>query len=697
MAIAPGAPRYFDVGEAILDRREPAIAQPLEYAAAVGPDRPLLVRFGSLDGVLPRGAIVRSATLRLTSADTEPMKIKSVRRLLVPWKAAGPSVLSARIRKDQSVAPRESASWSARRLGSNWSRAGAQSDGDAAPIEGVTTAPDGTITGLGSTVQAMADRWWENGGFLIQFDAESLLGSSLSPTGRPELTIEYTVPEVQTMIARPDLAVIGWREGQSQVANLGQVDSKPYRVRARVEGVTGEWSAPQPALAVGATATVPIALPKASGGGTRPRVVVEVESDDANPRNDAIETFLGGPEVRATDAKTAYAVARAVRVWNAAAEASRYGFAPDGPAVRLSYVGTGESTLPDADSAAIFPALSALAGIPESASINLDAARMPRVPGAPARGAADRNPGLSGGGDSRGEAAVTLQTDLANEPYEDSAMRRIALEPSGALSLYDVAALNAAGAPPLPRAAVVQLRNASGRPLVDQDVAIWTGDATGFGTAPLATRKTNSEGILVLNASELGPKLFAFALTANGETEVGFLKDPQLRAAAARGNIAPILGVRLNLPTLPIVREGSLAVGKFITDSAETAANVLGLAIDGNAATALRATYRPGGFIEIDLGRDRTVAEVALRADAMPRRFDLRLRGTGEDPAGSLLWTSEGDWNWTRANRPDTVAGGDGVLYRGTAQRGRYLRIVFPEGGEVNLSEILVYAAKVAG
>ncbi|RYG82765.1 hypothetical protein EON77_07150 [bacterium] len=292
---------------------------------------------------------------------------------------------------------------------------------------------------------------------------------------------------------------------------------------------------------------------------------------------------------------------------------------------------------------------------------------------------------------------MTLQTDLSNEPYEDAALRRIALEPSGALSLYDVAALGAGGAPALPRAAVVQLRNASGRPLSDQEVAIWTGDATGFGTAPLATRKTNAEGILVLNAKELGPKLFAFAVTANGETEIGFLKDPQLRAAAARGNIAPILGVRLNLPTLPIVRDASLAAGKFITDSAGTATNVLGLALDGNPETALLATYAPGGFVEIDLGRDRTVAEVAIRAEAMPRRFDLRLRGTGEDAAGALLWTSEGDWAWTRANRPDAVAGGDGVLYRGTAQRGRYLRIVFPEGGQVKLSELLVYAAKVAG
>ena len=76
-------------------------------------------------------------------------------------------------------------------------------------------------------------------------------------------------------------------------------------------------------------------MPARAGNGAK--VIYEVESGDANPRNDAVESILGGKLVLARDAGSAAAVARAVRLWNAAAEVSRYGFAPDGPSARLTF------------------------------------------------------------------------------------------------------------------------------------------------------------------------------------------------------------------------------------------------------------------------------------------------------------------------------------------------------------------------
>jgi len=154
--------------------------------------------------------------------------------------------------------------------------------------------------------------------------------------------------------------------------------------------------------------------------------------------------------------------------------------------------------------------------------------------------------------------------------------------------------------------------------------------------------------------------------------------------------------VRLSLPTLPVVREAAVSTGKFITDSVGSGASALGAVLDDDSKTVFTATYPENGYIEIDLGRDRTLAEVEILADELPA-VDFRLRMTGEEAGASGLWLTELDPAWTRANRPDPVLGVEGVRYRGTAQRGRYLRLVFPRGGVVKLRAVRALSGKVSG
>ena len=472
------------------------------------------------------------------------------------------------------------------------------------------------------------------------------------------------------------------------VENLGNAVSPAYRVRAVLNGRRGNWSAPQPALPPNGRADVP--LPEGDVKGARgDRVVVEVDEGGSNPRNDALESLLGGRVVGGRE------YGSAVRLWNAAAEASRYSFSPEGVPTRLTYVGGADTGgLPTADSPRLLAALSKLAGAPNVAALNLDAETMPPIVGTPRRGAADRFPGIAGGGDARGEAAIPVQLDLPGTPDEDAFLQRADPQPTGGLSRYEAATLAYGGEPGLPKLALLRVTTPGGRPLAGTTLKVYAG----LDHAPKGEVKTGSNGVVVLTAELLDAPLLAFVASSNGETEVGYLKGSRVRDAVARGNAsAPVLDLRLNLPTLPVARDGVLSTAKFVTDSLVSSPATLGTLVDENAGTTFTAVYPPGGWIEVDLGRDRTVAEVQLLATLMPARFEWRLRGTGEAATASGLWAREGDWVWTRANRPDPVLGGTGIFYRGTAERGRYLRLVFPEGGEVRIGEIRALAALTGG
>lgn len=694
-------PRYFDVSEAVLDADAPNAPTPLEFASAVGPRRPLLLRFGLLDAVVPWQGKVGGAVVRLSSADGSPIEIASIRRVVAPWKPAGPAVLTGRIRSagvakgketkgEDGKAPepketRTAATWRSAEAGRAWGRPGALGETDSLPIEGATFMPDArgvTISGLGATVQNMADRPWENGGFLIEFKSPATIGSSLSPKGRPELDLTWSL---DSAIAGSDLAVTALAGNRATVTNLGSATSPPYRVRAVLDGRRGNWSAPQPTLAPDAKAE--IVLPDGDVNGSKgARLVVEVDGGGTDSRNDALLSVLGGPTVAGSEYATA------VRIWNAAAEASRYSFSPEGVPVRLTFVGgVAMGALPPADSPALLAGLSKLAGAPDVAGLSLDAEAMTPVPNAPKRGAEDRFPGISGGGDARGEAAIPIQIDLPETPDEDAFLRRLQPESTGGLSRYEAAALAGGGEAPLPKVAVLRVTTPGARPLANTTMRVYAG----LDHAPKGEVKTDANGIVVLSGAVMDTPLLAFVASANGETEVGFVKGARLRGAVARGNAAPVMELRLNLPTLPIARDTVLSSAKFVTDSLGSAPNKLGALLDENAGTTFSATYPAGGWIEVDLGRDRTVGEVAFLAAAMPGEFEWRLRGTGEAEKSSGLWAREGDWAWTRRNRPDDVLGAKGVLYRGTAERGRYLRLVFPEGGAVRIGAIRVFAAQI--
>ncbi|MER3496961.1 MAG: hypothetical protein C4320_09510, partial [Armatimonadota bacterium] len=102
-------PRFDGVAEASFDLKAADEPQILEYGTAVGPNRPLALRFGSLDSILPPGARVVGATLILAAAEGQPIRVRSIRRLSRQWRGAGPNALVRRLRPDEKKAKRGSA------------------------------------------------------------------------------------------------------------------------------------------------------------------------------------------------------------------------------------------------------------------------------------------------------------------------------------------------------------------------------------------------------------------------------------------------------------------------------------------------------------------------------------------------------------------------------------------------------------
>jgi hypothetical protein len=188
--------------------------------------------------------------------------------------------------------------------------------------------------------------------------------------------------------------------------------------------------------------------------------------------------------------------------------------------------------------------------------------------------------------------------------------------------------------------------------------------------------------------------------TVNGVSEWTWLKAWQLVDYASRGNrSAAFVAIRLAVPTLPLETETNLAADRIVTDSAGSVPAKLAALIDGANDSEATLNGKPGDWIEIDLGRDRTVGEVDLVAEpgSFWSKYDLVTYATGQRPEEAQIWTREIDAAWTFGNRRQMLgANRASVAYRGKPRRFRFLRIVNRGAEPGRLAEIRVVPAKVA-
>ena len=388
-----------------------------------------------------------------------------------------------------------------------------------------------------------------------------------------------------------------------------------------------------------------------------------------------------------------------VRVFNEVyAAQSRFSFAPDGAKERVSvqhiYVGAdspkdgafadGEAIVPDGEAAwegsdpAFLRAIGTAIGLPNFAWMNFGPGQVSKLKDA-TRGSMDPYVGLMGYGDTRYEGVIAGPMTIQYEPYPPSTSGSLPLIPTGLLCSTDVALLNArlekrAGQfTDAERPRCFRATDLEGHPLSNTTLDFFQSQggqiADGPPTFSVISGVTLSAGTALLPTKEnLGPfgklddsggnGLFLIRATANGTSEYGWLKAWQLMDTASRGNTAAgVLEVRFDMPSAPLDPSTDLARDRIITDSSNLLPAKLGALLGGSGDAEVTLGGKPGDWVEIDLGRDRTIGEISLlgKASAFWPQFDIQVYSTGQKPEEAATWANEINWNWAATNRREML------------------------------------------
>ncbi|MBV6502603.1 MAG: hypothetical protein AKCLJLPJ_00654 [Fimbriimonadales bacterium] len=352
------------------------------------------------------------------------------------------------------------------------------------------------------------------------------------------------------------------------------------------------------------------------------------------------------------------------------------------------------------------------------------------------RGRFDVAGGLMGGGDTRNEALVPVGLPIPNQPIDTIVSTGPLFEATDLYALTDVAALNMnlgyrrgfygeflysmpqvvlarcvdrSGSPiPSGRVSFYQMKNGAiqdGPPDFEAEIeggtvilpARPTGLDEPFTTETGHTLRPNPFGRLDVVGSN---GVLLARLDVAGQTEWAWLKAWQLYDAYARGNkSAFVFELRFNICPRPIdPREW--AKNKVAIDKRGSDPENLARLLDGDPKTAYEAGSDEGDWFEIDIGRDRQIAEIKLvmsgDTNAFWRQFDILVYTTGSRANEALRFASEIDFRdamtFDREIDPKDF-GVRSVAYRRRPMLGRFIRFVSKAPGAGRLYGIEIREA----
>jgi hypothetical protein len=644
-----------------------------------------------------------------------------------------------------------------------WQTGGAMGAEDQAPIPSAhLDVVDGgvVIGGLDAAVQKMLDHPDKNYGFALNFDSNSEFSSSKAITGRPRLTIESE--DVPEPAATPDLSVISItsdpsepREGQdvtytATIKNVGGAPSQGFSGRWEVDEKVGQTFEKKETLAPGAVETVTLQkrceLSPSDHRLNPIEVDIEPVGADGRLTNNSLSITEGAVPVSVSipaDLAAKFQVMNylgskswedwaqsQVELWNdTVAAQSRFSFAPEGALERIrinSFTASGdrsasipEEAEPTSANIEFLKRLGLAVGLLNGSVFEIPSSKV-EVDGSKTRTDVDLYPGLMGYGDTRFDGGVPGPIPLPYVPVYDSALVGSFLEPTDLLSANDVAGLNAhlsskAAKPsdnllPISKAIILRAVDYQGTALANTDLLFFQSSGGGVpGGNPLFAVKTHDSGIAILNGrgsagpfGDLSPTadngVFLVQAKLNGVLETGWLSAWELNESNIRGSIT--FNLYLNLPGSPLDLSTNYALDRTLTDSLDDLPAKLAPLIDDDDSTSFDFPDAKGSWVQLDLGRDRTIDEIDLVSQGKPfwQQFDITAYGTGQQPAEGHLFARELNWAWTSLVRRDPAksSGAYQVAYRGFPDRIRYIRIVNKSGGAGALSELRVFAANLA-
>lgn len=342
-----------------------------------------------------------------------------------------------------------------------------------------------------------------------------------------------------------------------------------------------------------------------------------------------------------------------------------------------------------------------------------------KQPGRPSVGPSPRYPGIAGWGDTQCDGPFASQLTMPYQAAFSPVYESVRPEATDLLNASLVELINeslAGGYRPsnleeLPRTVLLRAMDFNGQVLKDTEISLWqSANGVVADGPPTYTATTGAEGTLLLGAKpgsdgQTNPfgalkdlqTAFLVRATANGTSEWAWLPAWQLFDTASRGNkAAAVFDLHFNLPTAA-TDTVNLARNRIIADSAGRLPAQLAPLVDEDPQSEVTLDGKAGSWTEIDLGRDRPIAEVRLyfTSPEFWQRYDLVVYSTGQKAEDAFIWSREMDFKWSLENNSkDEGKGARSISYRGMAQRFRFLRIVNRQDGKpAKLSEIKAFAA----
>lgn len=734
----PDGTRYTGVSDTFLLQSEPDANFGRDGSLSVGPRRVLLIKFGDLSTFLPPSQRIDTASLEFTRRTGDPEALVQVGLVRRPWGEGQ----GGRLQLPSGVAPRP---WEAITTGATWRRPlgpeaaawekpGAAGLLDQTPIEGATLTVYGAIvrvSGLASAFAAL--RLDPDASLALAFAGEAELASSESASEGPRLIVQTSETAPSSDPAQPAVQVVdlqpsGGERWTVTVRNLGTTASAPARLVLSENGLTvGE--APVPTLAPGASTTVSAGgvsterrldprsrlvsarvVPGTSGPTSGPgSIPLTVPTDARSVRIElplAQRTTLEAAATQAGFPSLTVWVHRAIQHGNDHLLAkSRSSFAPEGTKTRFRFAGwaepgeAGAVRLPEAiglDRLAWFDAilLAALGTAPEVLRDRPNGS-LPALEGAPVEGAVTGWPGRLGLGDTRDDRLWPRLLPLPAVPGATVEGFDLPLEPNApygnlVVALLDLGWLPAA-APDWPSVVLVRLQQPTGAAVEPGTGQLYRLDGTTWSlVGPL---RIGAGGTVNLPRAAnwptpMGPSqpgILALRVGKGNDVRVGLLTPGDVQVAFNRsGRGAAIVPVRVAGPSVAVDRSRDFALNRPVTSVSGTTNADLDRLTDGLPTTVTLAPEAPGS-VEIDLGRDRPVAEVVLTFAGPVPDAGVRIETgiTGDVATQRRPWATVDDLGWAfrRFGMQEGTSSVRVPIY-GPLSRVRYLRIT-PIGTKV--------------
>lgn len=627
-----------------------------------------------------------------------------------------------------------------------WSAGGAGGNEDILEVESARLVRDGAlirITNLEQAVTLMRDNPAENFGFRLEFEGSAEIHSSRSAGFRPELIVE-TDDSFGVATESPGAILYGLQADefpsqnnaypapgtpvswQVRVGNWGDSAISDLAVEFRRDGRLIETATLVAPIEPGGEVTVRTSLPWADADESRrwSRVSAHLIGDNVRRSQDTVAVaYIGAiPVAFRSDADGAEAWRQAERfaLWinEVVFPSVRFRATPAGvqERIRVASVNQGDGVYlqgsPGSDVANLESLLEALQVVDASQGQAFLEGDLPQQLSGVIL--TSRPGGIHGPGSLRGDFRNDLAWDnflpIPDPAVVDPMVARNPLPNRNVVPRTSATLLNAGlgvlGAERerlrhrIPRQINIQVTNTRREPVAGAPVRAFWHDGTEL--RPLQTssdRTTSPGGSVAVRFDEVpggGVSPFgrfpgrndAWAIIlevrAPGGLETLWLPYWQLIDEYGRGNRdLAIIALRGPFGDAPADRTEDRALDRVLTDSkGNFPAELQGL-VDGNYTNPLSLDEEGEYWIEIDLGRDRPLAEVRLlfgEGAAFPQ-FRILAYNTAQTAAQARLWVEEGNGLLTQELRAGRHS--DGVMmhtYRAPSTSARFLRIVVPAG-----------------